>query len=78
MEIEKRVKDAVYEVEDTIDTCLTKAIQTKGKNVFNLAKEVTFIRQEKVQLLLADAAQIAGKPLGVEAPSTTGQERVIN
>ncbi|KAH6794738.1 hypothetical protein C2S52_005215 [Perilla frutescens var. hirtella] len=66
-ELERNIRDVVYEVEDTIDTCLTKAIEAKAKaktsrkpnfmnsKRFSLAKEVKSIREEKVQPILKDA-----------------------
>lgn len=68
-EMEKQIREVVYEVEDTIDTCLTKAIATKaakpkkslssklrvGSTSLNLAKEVKTIRQQQVLPMYNDA-----------------------
>ncbi|KAH6772027.1 hypothetical protein C2S52_005214 [Perilla frutescens var. hirtella] len=70
-EMEKQIRDVVYEVEDTIDTCLTKAIEVKvkeskakksrlsmprlGSKTISLAKEVKSIRQDKVLPMFNEA-----------------------
>lgn len=67
--LERQIRDLVYEVEDTIDTCLTKATEAKAKaknkripkprfmssSGFNLAKEVISLRDNKVKPLLDGA-----------------------
>ncbi|KAL1534716.1 putative late blight resistance protein R1A-10 [Salvia divinorum] len=68
-ELERQIRDVVYEIEDTIDTCLTKAIEAKAKSKtknfrkpkflsstgFSLAKEVISLRVNKVKPLFDDA-----------------------
>ncbi|KAK6148289.1 hypothetical protein DH2020_019201 [Rehmannia glutinosa] len=56
-EMERQIKEVVYDIEDTIDSCLTA---TKGKSLlryFNLnhaslAKEVRFLREDKLKPLV--------------------------
>ncbi|KAL1561025.1 putative late blight resistance protein R1A-10 [Salvia divinorum] len=66
--LEGRIRHVVYEVEDTIDTCLTKAIELKARNSLrhrmgiksaNLAKEVKAVRDQKVLPLFEDTAKFA-------------------
>ncbi|XP_047952313.1 putative late blight resistance protein homolog R1A-10 [Salvia hispanica] len=67
--LERQIRNLVYEVEDTIDTCLTKATEAKAKSKarriskpkfmgssgFSLAKEVILLRDKKVKPLLDGA-----------------------
>ncbi|KAL1551250.1 putative late blight resistance protein R1A-10 [Salvia divinorum] len=87
--LEGRIRDVVYEVEDTIDTCLTKAIELKARNSLrhrmgirsaNLAKEVKAVRDQKVRPLFEDAAKFAsmqciadGAKAGDEPPTETSK-----
>ncbi|XP_057787903.1 putative late blight resistance protein homolog R1A-10 [Salvia miltiorrhiza] len=66
--LERRIRKVVYEVEDTIDTCLTKAIEAKARNSLrrrigiksvSLAKEVRAVRDEKVVPLFEDTGKFA-------------------
>ncbi|XP_042007130.1 putative late blight resistance protein homolog R1A-10 [Salvia splendens] len=69
-ELERQIRNVVYEIEDTIDTCLTKATEAKARTrskkmlarlkptsstSFNLAQEVISLRLNKVKPLLDDA-----------------------
>ncbi|XP_057789292.1 putative disease resistance protein At1g58400 [Salvia miltiorrhiza] len=57
-EMQKQIIEVIYEVEDTIDTCLSKAIEAKAKSKrhclskstksISLFREVNSIREEKV------------------------------
>ncbi|KAH6794735.1 hypothetical protein C2S52_005212 [Perilla frutescens var. hirtella] len=57
-ELERRIREVVYEVEDIIDACFTKAIEAKTKKYsykrINLAKDVKSIREDKVLPLFKD------------------------
>ncbi|XP_057769601.1 putative late blight resistance protein homolog R1A-10 [Salvia miltiorrhiza] len=77
MSLEKETRDAVYVVEDTIDTGLTQAIAKKSKSIHrlslknvNLAKEVKSIREAKVKPLLDKFAAFDFKSGAVEDPLT--------
>ncbi|XP_057789227.1 putative disease resistance RPP13-like protein 3 [Salvia miltiorrhiza] len=63
-EMEKQIIEVIYEVEDTIDTCLSKAIEAKAKSKkhsyrstksISLLREVQSIREEKVSPMLKRA-----------------------
>ncbi|KAL1565189.1 putative late blight resistance protein R1A-10 [Salvia divinorum] len=66
--LEMRIRDVVYEVEDTIDTCLTKAIEPKamihlrhrmGIKSASLAKAVKAVREQMVLPLVEDTIKSA-------------------
>ncbi|XP_042063357.1 putative late blight resistance protein homolog R1A-10 isoform X1 [Salvia splendens] len=71
--LKRRIRVVVYEVEDTIDTCLTKAIQLKARNHpilgcltdtnnsagLALAKEVRALIEQKLAPLYKDAEKFA-------------------
>ncbi|KAH6809997.1 hypothetical protein C2S51_027780 [Perilla frutescens var. frutescens] len=85
--LERRIRTVVYEVEDTMDSCMTKVIESKASHSlvsailptrsFSLAREVKSMIEEKVQPLFNDASKFADmKKLadgsgGVELPRTT-------
>ncbi|KAI3454409.1 hypothetical protein Pfo_011072 [Paulownia fortunei] len=57
-EMERQIREVVYDAEDTIDSCLTQAAAAKGKNILrrglnpkrvSLAKEVKSLREDKVK-----------------------------
>ncbi|XP_042010409.1 putative late blight resistance protein homolog R1B-23 [Salvia splendens] len=64
-ELERQIREVVYEVEDTIDACLTRAIEVKGfpmsmfkyfgSTHYGLAKKVKSIRENKVKPLFDQA-----------------------
>lgn len=60
-EIERQIREVVYDVEDTVDKCLTTAAAAKAKSTIrrklspsnvNLATDVKSLREDKVQPML--------------------------
>ncbi|XP_047950544.1 putative disease resistance RPP13-like protein 3 isoform X2 [Salvia hispanica] len=81
--LERRIMDVVYEVEETIDTCLTKAMEFKATNFIrrrikriSIANAVKAVREQKVLPLYEDirnsanAMIIADGAMGTETSET--------
>ncbi|KAI3464148.1 hypothetical protein Pfo_020811 [Paulownia fortunei] len=85
-EIERQIRDVVYDAEDTIDSCLTQAAKAKAKfslrrrfsaSDVNLATQVKSLREDKVKPVLDKINKYANMQFGdrsgttVEEPWTT-------
>ncbi|KAH6803274.1 hypothetical protein C2S51_034720 [Perilla frutescens var. frutescens] len=82
-EMERQIREVVYDVEDTIDTCLTAAAAAKGKNTIrrhlssnkvSLAKDVKSLREDKVKPVL-DKVKAGFAALGGVPGSATSSEQ---
>lgn len=79
-DIESRIRDVVYEAEDTIDSCMTHAAAAKNKNFvrralnstkrLTLAEEVQTLRDGKVVEMVATAQRFAATEM-VNGSETT-------
>ncbi|KAH6761554.1 hypothetical protein C2S52_018987 [Perilla frutescens var. hirtella] len=81
--MERQIREVVYDVEDTIDTCLTEAAAASGKNAIrrhfspnrvNLAKYVRSLREDKVKPVL-DKVRAGFAALGGVLGSATSSEQ---
>lgn len=87
-DIESRIRDVVYEAEDTIDSCMTHAAAAKQKKSFrisfsskhaSLAEEVRALREREVINMVATAQQFAATAManGSEARQEEAPHKAI-
>ncbi|KAI3454407.1 hypothetical protein Pfo_011070 [Paulownia fortunei] len=86
-EMERQIKEVVYDVEDTIDSCLTQAAASKGKNILrrglnpkrvSLAKEVKSLREDKVKPMFDRAKMdFANMQIGDGSGTSLEEHRTI-
>lgn len=81
-DIEKKIRDVVYDVEDAIDSCMTQAAIAKQKGSFrglfsskraSLAEEVKSLRVNKVTQMVATAKSFAASAMG-KGSETSNEE----
>lgn len=83
-EMEVQIRDLVYDVEDTVDTCLTKAAEAKTKSSIrrrlgtsrvSLATEVKSLRDDKVKPMLEKMqAYLAGLGAAAQGPAAAEEQ----